>query len=433
MKTNFLNKIAQISTSKVLYTICFIGTFCSNINAGGPMLLRIDASGNDMQSETTIYFSPNGSLNYDTAMDSRSLGTDPGYLNIVSVFDDVDCAIKGLPTLNQNMSIPLKITTGSLGLYQIEGNEIKNLPAGACLNLHDNLTNTDFNLRSGPYSFTMNDTESAGRFVLNINITVVSISTGAFDPTCSASGDGMITVSMPAGSGSWTYCWKDSLNNIVKTISPNTDGDTLSGLNAGLYRVDVSTTGACLSGTSDYILQGQFTPHSLFSVTTDSVDLDTPVEFWNNSITADSYWWDFGDGEGSDDTNAVHQYASPGVFTAKLIAINAYCGDSAVQAIEITVTNNETTAVNHNTNESEQLHISRDEQGYYVTFSGKTVRKAFVSVQDILGNKVVADIESITNKNEKLRVALPEGLQNQLLIISVVTDQNEKAFKKIIN
>ncbi|MGZ3919282.1 MAG: PKD domain-containing protein, partial [Bacteroidia bacterium] len=213
----------------------------------------------------------------------------------------------------------------------------------------------------------------------------------------------------------------------------NVDADTLSGLNAGWYRVDVSMRGTCLSGTSDYFLHGQFTPYSLFSVTKDSVDLNTTVEFWNNSFTADSYWWDFGDGEGSNDTNTVHQYASPGVFTAKLIAINNYCRDSAFQAIQITVANNQTTIVKENPNDSRNIYISRDEQGYYVAFSGNTDRKVVVSVHDILGNQVVAEAESTNIKNEKMRIALPEGSQNQLFIISVITDKNEKAFKKIIN
>ncbi|MGZ3861756.1 MAG: PKD domain-containing protein [Bacteroidia bacterium] len=427
-------KSLKAGFKQVFIAAFLIHLFSFELMAGGPMLLRIDASGNSMQNETTVYFDYYGSLNYDSITDSRSLGVNPGYLNIVSVFNGVDCAIKGLPSLNQNMSIPLKVTTGTSGTYQIEGNEIQNLPSGACLILHDNLTNADFNLRSGAYTCSISDTESVARFVLNISITQISINTGAYDPTCSKSGDGIITASMPDSTGIWTYYWKDSVNNIVKITTTSANADTLKGLNAGWYRVDVSLRGTCLNGTSDYFLHGQFTPYALLWAPDTSVNIGTPVEFWNNSFTADSYWWDFGDGEGSNDTNTTHVYTSPGVFTAKLIAINSFCGDSAVQTVNITVINNETTGIKNNNNgENKDIIISRDEQGYYAGFSGNTDRNAIISVYDMLGKKVIADTEHVNIKNEKVHIALPEGSENQLFVISVLTDKGEKTFRKIIN
>lgn len=433
MKQVSFYKMVKNSLKKGFIAACLMQLISSDLNAGGPMLLRIDASGNSMQGETTVYFDYNGSLNYDPIMDSRSLGVNPGYLNIVSVFDSVDCAIKGLPSLNQNMSVPLKITTGTSGTYQIEGTEIQNLPEGACLTLHDNLTNTDFNLRLGAYSCTISDTETVARFVLYINITIIQINAGAYDPTCSASGDGKITASVPDSTGIWTYFWKDSTNNVVKVTTTGAGADTLSGLNAGWYRVDITLRGSCISGSSDYFLHGQYTPYSLLWVPNATADLNTPVEFLNNSLIADSYWWDFGDGEGTSDTNAVHQYASPGIFTAKLIAINSYCGDSAIQSVEITIINNETTGIKQNTDAGKDLFISRDELGYYAGFSGNTAHRIVISVHDMLGNKIMEDMESMTIKNEKVHIALPEGSQNQLFIISVLTDKGEKVFRKIIN
>lgn len=48
------------------------------------------------------------------------------------------------------------------------------------------------------------------------------------------------------------------------------------------------------------------------------------ISFTNNSINANSYTWDFGDGNTSILTNPTHTYLNPGTYSIKLIAINAY-------------------------------------------------------------------------------------------------------------
>jgi PKD repeat protein len=50
------------------------------------------------------------------------------------------------------------------------------------------------------------------------------------------------------------------------------------------------------------------------------------VYFTNNSIDGSFYVWDFGDGNTSNATNPVHEYASTGVFDVNLTAANLKCG-----------------------------------------------------------------------------------------------------------
>jgi PKD repeat protein len=49
----------------------------------------------------------------------------------------------------------------------------------------------------------------------------------------------------------------------------------------------------------------------------------------NNSQYADSYYWEFGDGDFSLEASPTHQYANVGLYTVKLIASNT-CGNSAI-------------------------------------------------------------------------------------------------------
>ncbi|HXU25747.1 MAG TPA: hypothetical protein VN698_00840, partial [Bacteroidia bacterium] len=235
-----------------LLVSCFMQFSLSSLKASVPMLLRLEAAGQAMQNETAVYFDSQGTFNYNDQYDAPSLGVSPGYLNIITRFDSIDFQIKCLPLLTQNISIPVKVVTGTSGSYQIYANDIKNLPFGACIMLHDNLTNTNQDLRLGAYTCNVSDTESVARFVLNISISTLSVSGNPINPTCSKSANGYIIVSGTIGTAPWNFYWKDSLNNIIKTSLQKSTADTLFGLNAGAYLVDVNTNGTCSNGALSF-------------------------------------------------------------------------------------------------------------------------------------------------------------------------------------
>ena len=58
------------------------------------------------------------------------------------------------------------------------------------------------------------------------------------------------------------------------------------------------------------------------------------TSFANNSIGAVAYLWDFGDGNNSTEANPVHDYATDGVYTVKLIATNAEGSNAAVRTVQ---------------------------------------------------------------------------------------------------
>ena len=59
------------------------------------------------------------------------------------------------------------------------------------------------------------------------------------------------------------------------------------------------------------------------------------VDFTNLTTLADSYYWIFGDGNASSDTNATHSYAASGTYEVCLIATNS-CGSSDT-CLDVTV------------------------------------------------------------------------------------------------
>ena len=407
-----------------------------NITSAPPVLFRLQASGNSMQNETVIYFDPNGSIYYNNQYDAISLGVDPGHLGIVSSLNDTDYAIKGLPPLNQNFSIPVKTTTGTTGTYQITAIDLQNLPSGACIILHDKYKNTDWDLRTGPYSCTLSDTEVVSRFVLNITIDPnLSVTGNVKNPTCSSSADGYMVVTA-AGTGPWNYYWKDSANNIIQTSLNNNATDTFKNANAGNYSVDVNTVGTCNNGTATFALQSITYPIALYTVSSNTVTLinDTiSVYFSNHSVNANTYTWDFGDGTSVNDTNTVHQYSSPGNYIITLTAYNTACGDYSQYYQTVTVDSAmHTTGIKSFVANQNNMQISRDGEGYYVQFNYQDKTNAVISVQNLLGERVVADIQQDNVLNNKTYISLG-NTSNNVLIISVITSAGEKTFRKVIN
>ncbi|MFO7539789.1 MAG: PKD domain-containing protein [Chloroflexota bacterium] len=67
--------------------------------------------------------------------------------------------------------------------------------------------------------------------------------------------------------------------------------------------------------------------------------LTTTVTFTNTSLYADSFIWDYGDGNSSDTIEAVHvyTYTTPGAYTVTLTAVNEYQANSHTEAEYITV------------------------------------------------------------------------------------------------
>ena len=68
-------------------------------------------------------------------------------------------------------------------------------------------------------------------------------------------------------------------------------------------------------------------PEPSFSYTIDGLT----VSFTNSSTQADSYIWNFGDGENSSQLDPVHTYPMPGNYTVTLNASNANCNAAAAQ------------------------------------------------------------------------------------------------------
>ncbi|MEO0626086.1 MAG: PKD domain-containing protein, partial [Bacteroidota bacterium] len=88
---------------------------------------------------------------------------------------------------------------------------------------------------------------------------------------------------------------------------------------------------SCASGTYDFSLR----PPAKADFETSIIDVvcaGDPVSFSNVSCNADSYEWQFGDGEISDETNPDHTYDDPGTYVVTLTA-TGFCNSDELTGI----------------------------------------------------------------------------------------------------
>jgi PKD repeat protein len=432
VKVSAATSITARETNKAASTQVLLRS--SQSSSFNPKLIRLRAAGQNMHHETVLYFSPQSSSVYETEYDALSLGVDLGRLEITSVLHDTIYGINGLEDLTQSMSIPIKVKTGTTGTYQILAEDFQSIPSGACLILHDNLTNANHDLRNGAYTCTISASESTIRFVLNVSVVNdITVSSTITDPSCAKLSDGFI-VANTSEAGIFNYYWKDENSQLIKT-SLNVNGqDTLKNVSNGNYSVDIAISGTCRNGSESLQVLTQPNIVAYYTALSNNVvfNNDTAqVSFVNASLNADSYYWLFGDGEESNETNPIHNYTTIGTHSVTLFAINSVCGDTMQYTSTINVEMN-VTGINNISNESlNNISINRDAEGYYVALNDKKTN-AVVSVWNLLGEKKCNDI--VINNNSPAKVYIPLGeTDNAILIITVTTEDNVVVYRKLLN
>lgn len=316
-------------------------------------VLRLNVSGSSGQDETVIHYNSNATSNWDSDWDAHKLaGYDYYAPSISTLTNGIDYSINALPSLNGSSSVPLLVKTGTPATYTISVGAMNNFPQGACMQLTDLLLNTTHDLSTGGYVCYLSDTATVPRFLLNVTLNNnLTISTSTIQNTCS--GNGLITA-IGNNAGPWNYYWKDVEGNVIKTSLNKSVADSLSQLSEGVYSVEVSTVGGCNSAVENFTINAPIAPLADFSSsaaeTITLVNGVATVDFTNNSVNADTYAWDFGDGNVSNQISPQHNYTMEGNYEVSLSASNLGCGVQNVMVKNISVVSESFQIVSNITN-----------------------------------------------------------------------------------
>jgi gliding motility-associated-like protein len=99
----------------------------------------------------------------------------------------------------------------------------------------------------------------------------------------------------------------------------------------------LSNNGPCSNKTSSIVITINPSPIADFIASKYVANIpNDPITFTNKSTHADSYIWDFGDGNSTTLINPIHNYVSANFYDVTLIAVNQFgCKDTAVEKITV--------------------------------------------------------------------------------------------------
>ncbi len=173
----------------------------------------------------------------------------------------------------------------------------------------------------GTYEVVLSATNACGTVTSTETITITTLPTAGFSANVTSGCAPLMvqfTNSSSANATSWD--WSFSGGNPSSSTEQN---PTVTYNTAGTYSVTLTVSNAAgedVSTQTDLIVVTT-TPVASFSSTVDG----DQVDFMNTSTNADSYSWDFGDGNSSTDENPNHTYDMDGTYEVTLSATNE-CG-----------------------------------------------------------------------------------------------------------
>ncbi|MEM9983688.1 MAG: PKD domain-containing protein, partial [Bacteroidota bacterium] len=196
-------------------------------------------------------------------------------------------------------------------------------------------------LSAGTFSVTLvveDDNGCSDSHVINDLISVTDVASVDFTATPQTGCTAPLTVdfnSTVTPAGTYTYLWDFGDGTTSTAANPtktyNVNGD-----------YDVTLTITDVNGCSELVEKQNFilinNPLADFYALDTAVCTGRPVQFINQSIGADSYFWTFGDGNTSTAQNPSHSFAAPGTYSISLTANNsAGCSDIQGRTAYITV------------------------------------------------------------------------------------------------
>jgi hypothetical protein len=124
------------------------------------------------------------------------------------------------------------------------------------------------------------------------------------------------------------------------------------------------------------------------------------VNFTNTSVNAANYYWNFGDGNTSNNTNPNHTYTTTGKYIVTLTASNTCISESKKDSVTIWGTNT------NSLNREDYIRILTSTNNSVSIYNNHSTLQYHLTIYDINGSKIITDVLNPASNN---MYTLPSG------------------------
>jgi PKD repeat protein/Tol biopolymer transport system component len=158
---------------------------------------------------------------------------------------------------------------------------------------------------------------------------------------------------------------------------------------------------------NDYVVVNA-RPEANFNSSTTTIQLPNAIAlFNNNSLNANTYYWNFGDGTSSIDQNPYHIYTVAGNYTVILIASNGLCpNDTLTFTNYITVLNASGMPEIFN----QQLSFTQHDEFLWINTGNIPLSNVKIQISDELGQNILTTFYKSLNGTEKIKIPDVQGI-----------------------
>jgi PKD repeat protein len=228
-----------------------------------------------------------------------------------------------------------------------------------------------------------------------------------------------------AGNTDWNIEITDNNNSVLVSNSSNSNTNNFGSLLPGNYSVSVESKGI--------IDEFGFTINPAVNLTSDFILIQDTIyinnggniNIINNSQNAMSYYWDFDDGNSSNNLNPTYAYSSIGNYNITLYSDNNNCTSSSTKQITVLQSQNIATAIT----ELDSEHIKLSNLGYG-NYQLKTLDHSAkqILVLSMDGKMVHNDIFYSINYNLNLN-----NYSSGIYILRIISEDQSVFSEKLIN